>query len=122
MTAFAAFQTFLALAVGHYLGDYALQSEYMSKAKNRTSPFGSGHWLHAMAAHCAIHGGIVWGVTGSVWLGLAEAACHALIDDSKCARRLTYGQDQFLHLACKALWVSVILSGAVQARILSFPA
>lgn len=111
MTAFFAFQMFLALAVGHYVGDFALQTEYMSKAKSRTNPLAGTPWFHALAAHCAIHGGLVWALTGNVWLGLAEGCVHAAIDDVKCAKRLTYSQDQALHLSCKALWTALIYSG-----------
>lgn len=114
MTLFVAFQMFLALVVGHYFGDFVFQTEYMSKAKSRTNPLAGTPWQHALAAHCAIHGGVVWAVTGSVWLGLAEAAVHACIDDAKCAHRLTYTQDQALHLSCKALWVALSFAWAMK--------
>ena len=37
-----------------------------------------------MTAHAMIHGAGVYIVTGIWWLGLAEAACHWLIDFNKC--------------------------------------
>lgn len=96
---------FLALLVGHALADYPLQGDFLAKAKNRTAPIPGVPWPHALGAHAAIHGGVVWLVTGIWWLGALEAVAHAYIDDAKCRGVIGYHTDQALHVLCKVLWV-----------------
>jgi hypothetical protein len=48
-------------------------------------------------------------ITGVPLLGLAEWVLHWLIDWGKCQKRYNLGFDQALHLACKALWITVLL-------------
>lgn len=96
----------LLLVVGHALADYPLQGDFLSKAKNRTAPIPGVPWWQALGAHSVIHGGAVGLITGIWWLGVAEAVAHALIDDAKCKGRLTFNQDQALHLGFKALWLA----------------
>jgi hypothetical protein len=96
------------LVAGHALADYPLQGEFLARAKNRLAPVDGVPFYQALGAHAAIHGGIVGVVTGSFLLGLAEAAAHALIDDSKCAGRLSYNQDQAAHLLCKVAWCGIL--------------
>lgn len=100
-------KTFLALVVGHALADCPLQGDFLAKAKNRSAPLPGVPWWQALGAHAAIHGGIVAHVTGSAVLGIAEAAVHAITDDLKCRGKLSYNQDQAVHLACKALWAAL---------------
>ncbi|NIP98868.1 MAG: hypothetical protein GWO24_37925, partial [Akkermansiaceae bacterium] len=66
-----------ALLISHGVGDFALQSSFLSQAKNRNAkltqffPDGSsprGLWWNALFAHSLIHAGGVWLVTGSVIL------------------------------------------------------
>lgn len=98
--------TMLALLVfGHLLADYPLQADFMAKAKNRTAPFPGVPWQTLMLSHAAIHGAIVWFVTWNALFGLAEIGLHFWIDDSKCRGRLTFNEDQGLHLFCKAAYV-----------------
>lgn len=92
----------------HALGDYPLQGEFLSRAKNRANPVPGVPWYQALAAHSLIQGGLVGLVTGSLWLALAETVAHALIDDAKCTGKLTFNQDQALHIACKIVWVAVL--------------
>ena len=99
---------FALLVFGHVLADYPLQGDFLAKAKNRHTPQPHVPWYHALGAHAIIHGGFVGVITQSLWLGIAEAICHAVIDDFKCAKRICYDVDQGLHLLCKALWVGVI--------------
>jgi hypothetical protein len=40
---------------------------------------------------------------------LLEAALHALIDHAKCEERISFGQDQLLHIVCKAGYAWVLL-------------
>lgn len=44
------------------------------------------------------------------WLGVAEFAAHAITDDTKCRGRLTFNQDQAIHVACKVAWVAIAWS------------
>lgn len=96
------------LTVGHFVADYPLQGEFLARAKSRRDGIPGVPWYQALGAHAAIHGGAVGIVTGSVALGLAEALVHAFIDDRKCLGRLTYNQDQALHLACKVVWAGAL--------------
>jgi len=92
------------LAMGHFLGDFGLQSDRMAAEKCR------GHdstlpWQWWLTSHAAIHGLIVALLTGVPSLGLAEWGAHTLIDYGKCQHRYSIGVDQSLHLLCKVLWV-----------------
>jgi hypothetical protein len=91
------------LLVAHWLADYPLQGDFLSKAKV-AGPLRAYH----LVAHAGIQGGGVLIVTGSLWLGLAEWAAHTVIDEAKCRCRTTFAQDQALHIACKALWLAII--------------
>jgi hypothetical protein len=97
-----------ALLIGHALCDYPLQGDFLSRAKNRTAPIPGVPWWQALWAHAAIHAGAVWIITGLYWLGLIEFVAHFLIDDLKCRGRLTFNQDQALHVAFKLAYVAII--------------
>lgn len=106
--------TFALLVVGHAVADYPLQGDFLARAKNRLAPIPGIPFYQALGAHAVMHGGMVGVVTGSLALGLAEAVLHALIDDAKCAGRLSFNQDQALHIGCKALWCALIaMFGAI---------
>lgn len=96
-----------ALIVGHALADYPLQGDFLSKAKNRAAPIPGVPWYQALGAHAIIHGGLVALITGKASLGIAEAAIHAITDDLKCRGKLTFNQDQAIHLGCKVLWAAL---------------
>lgn len=98
------------LIVGHFIADYPLQGEFLAKAKSRVAGIPGVPWYQALIAHAAIHGGAVGLATGSVALGAAETIVHAVIDDAKCRGRLSYDQDQALHVLCKAAWVGILFS------------
>lgn len=100
-------EMFAALCVAHAVCDYPLQGDFLARAKNRAVPIPGVPWYQALGAHALMHGGAVWLITGSLWLGLAEMVAHAVIDDQKCAGRLTFNQDQALHIVLKAVWVSL---------------
>jgi hypothetical protein len=109
---------FFQFLIGHAVGDFVLQGEVMARAKSRSyaaaAERGTGFppWYYWLAAHALVHGGIVYAVSGSAALGLVETALHAAIDFAKCEHRITFHQDQALHLACKAGYC-VWLGGAV---------
>lgn len=100
--------TLALLIVGHAIADYPLQGEFLAKAKNRISPLPGVPFYQALGAHAVMHGGMVGVVTGSLTLGLCEAAIHAVIDDAKCAGRLSFNQDQAAHVGCKLLWCALL--------------
>ena len=101
------------LLAGHALADYPLQGEFLSKAKNRTTPIPGVPWWHALSAHSAIHGGVVTFLTGQWYLGVAEFLIHAITDDAKCRGKITYNQDQAIHIVCKLIWfvITIYLKG-----------
>ena len=96
-------QLFALLAMGHFVGDFGLQSDRMAVEKcagrDVTLP-----WPWWLTAHAAIHGFLVALITGLPLLGLAEWVAHALVDIGKCRGRYGLGADQGLHLLCKLLW------------------
>ena len=102
---------FAVMIGGHALADYPLQGDFLSRAKNRQSPIPGVPWYQALGAHAVIHGLAVGLVTRSLRLGIAETIIHAVIDDTKCAGKLTFNQDQFLHVICKAVWAGVAKAG-----------
>jgi hypothetical protein len=79
-----------ALFIAHAYADYAFQTDFMARAKNRHNPITFGDvptdappgtlWMFVLSAHSAIHAGLVWILTGCGWLGLAEFILHWLID------------------------------------------
>lgn len=112
------------LFVGHALGDFALQSDWMARFKNRHARQSAGSsqnpqliWLHVLTAHCTIHAGFVYLITGSIWLGLAELIAHWALDYSKGERWIGFHTDQFGHLACKVLWWLIALATGSQGLI-----
>lgn len=108
-----AIDMFALMIVGHAIADYPLQGDFLSKAKNRFAPLAGVPWYQALGAHSIIHGGFVFAITGSLVLGVAETAVHFLIDDTKCRGRISFNTDQFLHIACKALWALAVYAGAL---------
>lgn len=98
---------FLAMIAAHAVADYPLQGDFLAKAKNRTAPIPGVPWWQALGAHAIIHGGAVGFITRSPALGIAEAVAHAITDDLKCRGKLTYNQDQAIHVVCKALWAAI---------------
>jgi len=102
-----------AMIGAHALADYPLQGDFLAKAKNRTAPIPGVPWYQALGAHAVIHGAAVAVITRSPVLGLAETAIHALTDDLKCRGRLSFNQDQAIHLACKVLWAALSTPAAL---------
>lgn len=97
-----------ALMVAHALCDYPLQGDFLSRAKNVTAPIPGVPWVHAMFAHCCIHAGAVWAVTGLWWLGALEFALHFITDHQKCLGRISFAVDQGLHIWAKVGWAACV--------------
>lgn len=98
------------LIAGHFLADYPLQGQFLAEAKNPHTELGRTHWLHALTAHSAIHGGLVALLTGSVLLGLAETIVHWITDWMKCEGFINFNQDQFIHIVCKVIWFIIFMA------------
>jgi hypothetical protein len=115
------FRLFFALLIGHMFADYPCQTEFMALGKDHRRPRPlpgakgetRGVWVHCLTAHCLIHAGAVWVITGSMALALVETVLHWIIDFIKSAGLTNLHLDQFLHLVCKAGYVWAIHSGLV---------
>lgn len=96
------------LLVIHAILDFPLQGDTVALNKNplaNTELQKSIPWWYWMLSHALSHGGGVWLITQSVFLGMAEAVCHFIIDYFKCKKKYDIHGDQILHLSCKVLWV-----------------
>lgn len=102
---------FCKLLIGHALFDYPLQGDFIAKFKNRHIPSpisGSVIWFHLMTAHCLLHAGAVWYLTGSGILAGIEFTLHFIFDVMKCEGWTNFHVDQVLHVLCKAGYAVVI--------------
>lgn len=97
-------ELFAVMLVGHAVADYPLQGDFLAKAKNHRAPLPGIPWQHGLIWHSIIHGGAVGLITGSLVLGIAEYAVHAVIDFLKCDGRTSLNTDQALHVLCKIAW------------------
>lgn len=102
------------LLFGHCIADFALQTDFMVRAKNRHTEFGKPIWQVVLSAHASIHGAfsgmVLHYVAGVSWpvatgFGIAEFVGHWLIDFGKCDNLYSFNADQALHIACKVAWV-----------------
>jgi hypothetical protein len=109
-----------ALTIGHAFADFPLQGDFLSRGKNRNSPspvLADGResppdlWVYLMSAHCLIHAGFVWVITGHVIFAIAEFVLHWAIDVAKCEGRTSFATDQWLHILTKAAYVGVLWAG-----------
>jgi hypothetical protein len=100
---------FLKLLASHYICDYPLQGEFLAKAKNHRLPLPGVPWYQALFAHAFIQAAGVFWVTRSWILATGEFVLHAYIDFAKCEGKLTFNQDQALHIACKLIWAAIMV-------------
>lgn len=117
MTLYEAAQLLFLLIGGHFIGDFAMQTEWVATNKNphARERFSNEEqknmeviWPWLMSAHAFIHGIIVYLITHNLWIGILETALHWATDFFKCARIYGFSTDQFLHLAVKFIWVILI--------------
>lgn len=102
-------QTFILLMVAHFLCDYALQGDFMAKAKNHRAPIPGVPWLTVLISHAATHAGFVALITGSALFGVIELVIHSATDYLKCNGQLTFNQDQAIHLVTKIAFVAAMV-------------
>lgn len=106
-----------ALLIGHALADFPLQGEFLAVGKEMRgrldeltgTTWPRGMWAFCLTVHALIHGGMVWAITGSVWLGVIELVIHWLIDLAKSARLMGFYLDQSLHILCKVAYVYILI-------------
>lgn len=96
------------LVVGHLIADYPLQGDFLSKAKNPTNPIPGVPWYQAMFAHCGIHAGIVFLITGMWFAAFIEFVVHFATDYLKCSGDISYNVDQAIHIMTKVLIVGIV--------------
>lgn len=113
------------LLCGHALGDFALQSDWMARFKSRHAKMSASTsqrpdliWVHVLGAHCTIHAGFVYLITGSIWLGLAELAAHFALDFAKNERAIGFHTDQLGHILCKIIWCTLAIAFGTDSFIL----
>lgn len=104
---------FFAMAVGHVVADYPLQGEYLARTKDpagRNEAIGEGKhdWILSLNAHCLIHAGTVWLITGIVWFGIIEWVLHLIVDYLKIRNVTNLWVDQILHFLCKLIYAIVL--------------
>ena len=117
-----------AFAIGHFLGDYPLQGDFIAIRKNHRlaaedaglpgMPMPRGVWFHCLTAHSAIHGGLVWLITGIPFLALVEFVLHWLIDFAKSEGWTNFHVDQGLHFLCKAVYIILLVNGLLPEAVL----
>ncbi|MCZ7856018.1 DUF3307 domain-containing protein [Agrobacterium salinitolerans] len=105
------------MIAAHFLLDYALQGDWMSKAKNATLDLVPGEriWPLALFGHALIHATAVQIITGNWFLFTLELIIHWATDYAKCKGRFGYNTDQYIHIACKLAYAVVLLNPAVAA-------
>ncbi len=101
--------------VVHAMLDFMLQPNIMASAKSRHSRYHENGnqefpaWYYWLGAHSLGHGGGVYLITGSLWLGLLETVLHGVIDHLKCEHKTNLFQDQALHVLCKVGYLFILL-------------
>lgn len=99
------------LVFAHFLGDFALQNDFVAKAKNpRLSS--KEIWPIVMMAHCMIHAGMVLVITHSLMAAMVVLVLHYVVDYYKCmglfGTRYAFAIDQALHIG-----LLVVIAGIV---------
>lgn len=107
-----AFEMLIYMLAAHAICDYALQGDWLSKAKNPKLDLVAGEviWPLALGSHAIIQAVAVHIVTGSWLLAGCEFVAHYLIDYSKCSGRFGYNVDQYLHIGCKVAYFAALLA------------
>lgn len=109
---------FSKLLIGHAIGDFVLQTQFIAETKNWTMVpdyLDKDHlpmWPYTLTAHALTNGGIVWFITGSYIIGLIEFISHWAIDFIKCSKLIDLHTDQFAHIFFKFFYCVLALHQA----------
>lgn len=104
---------------GHAIGDFALQSEWVSTNKDRNArkKYSAAElremqviWPYLLSAHALHHGLIVYLISQNLALGLAETAVHWLSDFAKCEKWYGFHADQAVHVVSKLAWTAIVMA------------
>lgn len=100
------------MLAAHALCDYALQGDWLSKAKNpQMAPVpGETIWPLALGSHALIQATAVHLITGSWALAACEFVAHGVIDFAKTDGRFGYNVDQYLHIGCRVLYFVALMA------------
>jgi hypothetical protein len=93
------------LILAHLLGDYALQGDFMAKAKNHKAPIPGIPWQTILVSHAAMHSLAVYLITGSIVCAMFEQFAHTLTDYYKSDGKISFNADQAIHILCKIGYV-----------------
>ena len=99
---------FAAFVLIHVLADFPLQGEYLARQKSRKLADSRSDWIVALVAHCVIHAGGVWLISGSLAMAAVEFILHGTIDLVKGEEKIGIATDQVLHLVCKLGYVLLL--------------
>lgn len=113
------------MLIGHAVADFVMQPKAMGFGKNRNNMQQTKadsvfpRWYYWMTAHALVHGGAVYIISGSAWLGLIETILHWCIDFAKCERWINLHVDQMLHIVCKLVYCLLIYNGMINVNLLT---
>jgi hypothetical protein len=85
---------FFYLLAGHYLADFALQTQHMAEKKAKV--FKEAMGFHVLTGHAAIHGLVAAVISHNFTVGIIVALSHWVIDFLKASE---YMDDRFPHTA-----------------------
>lgn len=99
------------MIAAHFLLDYALQGDWMSRAKNPHAYLVPGEriWPLALFGHALLHATAVQLITGYWLLFAIELVIHFVTDYRKCVGRFGYNADQYIHIGCKVAYACLLL-------------
>lgn len=99
------------LIAAHFICDFLFQTNDIAIGKDPTRdryhlniPW--GYW---MTTHALTHGVAVFLITQNIHLLILETVVHGYIDYFKCKKIYYIHTDQLLHIACKVLWVFLLI-------------
>ena len=118
------FLLFFLLICGHALGDFSLQNQWVALNKERrrgdtpepdTVPSGAKVtiWPYLLTAHSLHHGFLVFVITQSGALAVAETAVHWVSDFGKGEAWYGFHFDQSIHILSKAVWAGLMFYGLI---------
>lgn len=96
------------LLFAHILLDFALQGDFMAKAKNHTQRTPGVPPFFILTLHSYTHAFAVYLITGSLTCFVIELLSHALIDYLKSTRTISFKTDQVLHIGLKAVYAACL--------------